>query len=281
MAGLSLSLDTKQLAETYEARSAERQFRNGKRLVARLGLEAGDRVLDVGSGTGLLADHVATLVGATGSVLGIDPLPLRIAIAQKKRAANLSFVVGNAYELDTFAAASFDVVYLNAVLHWLPEKRAPLAQIHRILKAGGRVGLSTGSKEHPNRLQQIKKWVLARPPFDAYPAARNGEPYRVSVEELRELLRSAGFVNVRIELEPNVHIQPSADAAIEFSEASSFGNYLGHLPAALRASAIHQIKQELDALRTSEGIRLESTRIVAVASKATTPLADPPEPTVH
>jgi arsenite methyltransferase len=270
MAGVSLSLDTTQLAETYEARSADRQFRNGQRLVARLGIEAGDRVLDVGSGTRLLAEHVANLVGARGSVLGIDPLPLRIAIAEKRRRPNLAFAVGNAYELDGLPSGTFDVVYLNAVFHWLPEKAGPLGQIHRLLRPGGRVGISTGSREHPSRIQQIKKRVLSRPPFDAYPAARDGEPNRVSADELRELLRGAGFsdIELELELEPNAQLQPSAEAAIEFSDASSFGNYLGHLPAELRASAVRQIKEELEALRTPEGIRLDGTRIIAVARKS-------------
>jgi ubiquinone/menaquinone biosynthesis C-methylase UbiE len=268
MGGVSLSLDTTQLAEAYEARSTDRQFRNGQRLVARLGIVAGDRVLDVGSGTGLLAEHVANLVGSGGSVLGIDPLPLRIAIAERRRRSNLAFAVGNAYELDALPSGTFDVVYLNAVFHWLPEKAGPLGQIHRLLKPGGRVGISTGSREHPNRIQQIKKRVLSRPPFDAYPAARDGEPNRVSPDELRELLRGAGFVDIQIDLEPNAQLQPSAEAAIEFSDASSFGNYLGHLPAELRSSAVRQIKEELESLRTPEGIRLDGTRIIAVARKS-------------
>ncbi|WP_437717998.1 methyltransferase domain-containing protein [Sorangium sp. So ce448] len=84
MSGLSLVFDTPQLAQDYEVRSADRQFRHGKRLIVGLGVRPGDHVLDVGSGTGLLAEHVAGLVGPTGKVLGIDPLPLRVEIAQQK-----------------------------------------------------------------------------------------------------------------------------------------------------------------------------------------------------
>ncbi|WP_437728020.1 methyltransferase domain-containing protein [Sorangium sp. So ce861] len=84
MSGLSLVFDTPQLAQDYEVRSAERQFRHGQRLIAELGVRAGERVLDIGSGTGLLAEHVAGTVGPTGRVLGIDPLPLRVEIAQRK-----------------------------------------------------------------------------------------------------------------------------------------------------------------------------------------------------
>src|SRR4051812_21750351 len=99
MSELSLGLDTAELASRYEAVSLDRQFLYGKVLIERLGLRPGERVLDVGSGTGLLAEHVAKIVGERGSVLAIDPLPLRIDIAQRRARSNLTFRVGDAYEL--------------------------------------------------------------------------------------------------------------------------------------------------------------------------------------
>src|SRR5271156_3600041 len=84
MPPVSLALDTPDLAETYERVSAERQFRAGQRLIEELDVTIGETVLDVGSGTGLVAEYVADLVGPNGSVVGIDPLPLRIALAERK-----------------------------------------------------------------------------------------------------------------------------------------------------------------------------------------------------
>ena len=267
MSTLSLSLDTLDLARHYEDVSSDRQFKAGKVLVEMLGIQKGNRVLDVGSGTGLLAEHVAALVGPTGSVVAIDPLPLRIEIAKKRATPNLVFRVGDAYDLGGYGDASFDAVYLNAVLHWLPEKRGPLRQFHRLLDAGGRLGITTGSKEHPGPLQTIRKAVLAREPYARFPESEAGVAARVSVDELRDLLVQAGFVVRSIALSPNVAVHASAGAAIDFSQASSFGNFLGHLPDALRRAAREEIGKEVEALRTSGGIRFESMRIFAVAVK--------------
>jgi ubiquinone/menaquinone biosynthesis C-methylase UbiE len=161
MSTVSLTLDTQELAHHYEQVSAAHQFKAGQMLIEELAVAPGEKVLDVGSGTGLLAEYVAGLVGPTGSVVGIDPLPLRIALAQQKGRSNLSFKVGTASDLHEFPAASFDVVYLNAVLHWLPDKLGPLREIYCVLKKGAG-SISTGSKDHPNQLQEIKTSCSAR-----------------------------------------------------------------------------------------------------------------------
>jgi arsenite methyltransferase len=268
MSSPSLTLDTPELASHYEEASSHRQFQVGKVLVKKLGLQLGDRVLDVGSGTGLLAEHVAGVVGPSGSVVAIDPLPLRIDIAQRRAQPNLTFRGGDAYELGAYEDASFDVVYLNAVFHWLPEKLGPLRQFCRVLRAGGRLGITTGSREHISQVQTIRNRVLAREPYARFLESQTGMPHRVSAGEFRGLLEQTGFEVQSIEVIPNVVVHGSAEAAIEFTQASSFGNFLGHLPDDLRPSAREAIRQELEALRTPEGIRAEGMRIIAVARKA-------------
>lgn len=267
MPAVKLIFDTADLAQNYEQLSADRQFKFGQRLVQDLDVKSGDKVLDVGSGTGLLAEYAAVLVGAEGSVVGIDPLPLRVELAKRRSRPNLTFAVGDANDLTSFASDSFDVVYLNAVFHWLPEKQGPLKQFNRVLKQGGRIGITTGAKEHLNPLQSIKAKVLAREPYSAYPDATDGVGYRVSLVELTNLLDQTGFGVQKIELRPALHNHPTGEAAVAFSEASSFGNFLGHLPDELRPAARVEIAAELEKLRTPRGIGVEVVQIAAIAVK--------------
>ncbi len=156
-------------------------------------------------------------------------------------------------------------MYLNAVFHWLPEKLEPLRQIHRVLKSGGRLGISTGSKNHPHQLQAIKQKILAREPYRRYREDSVEVARRVSVDELEHLFSQTGFGVKKIELRPFVRTDQTPDAAIMFSEASSFGNFLGHLPHDLRMAAREEIRRELECRLTPEGIIRTGARIIAVA----------------
>jgi arsenite methyltransferase len=141
----SFGHDSHRLAEVYD-RLSDSQFDGGKRLVERIDVQVGDRVLDVGCGTGRLARWIAERVGPAGSVVGIDPLVERIAIA-RSRADGISFEVGRAEDLSAFASESFDAVCMSAVIHWVSDKPKALAEVRRVLRPGGRLGVTTMPQE--------------------------------------------------------------------------------------------------------------------------------------
>ncbi|UZR29574.1 class I SAM-dependent methyltransferase [Methylococcus mesophilus] len=262
----TLALDTPVLARQYEDLS-DKQYNHGKLLLGDLGLGRGQRVLDVGCGTGRLTEYAAGLVGEEGWVVGVDPLPLRVEIAKRRGAANLLFREGRSENLRDFPADSFDAVFLNSVFHWLPEKAGSLAEAYRVLKPGGRLGISTASRERPHALERIVQSVVERPPYAAHPVVSATTPYKVTSAELAALLERAGFRVRSLEIRSFVDHFDNPATVIDFSRSSSFGNFLGTLPAALRASAIEEIKSELAKLRGPEGIVLTRNLIFAVAEK--------------
>jgi ubiquinone/menaquinone biosynthesis C-methylase UbiE len=103
-------------------------------------LKSGFQVLDCGCGPGAISVGLATAVGPSGQVTGIDLAESQIAIAQARSTANLNFQVGSVYELP-FDDNSFDVVFSHALFEHLARPIAAIQEIHRILRPGGVAGL--------------------------------------------------------------------------------------------------------------------------------------------
>lgn len=104
-------------------------------------IKPGDKVLDVGCGTGSLTIAANARAGADGKVHGIDAAPEMIDVARRKAAkarASVDFQVG-LIEKIPFADNHFDVVLSSLMLHHLPDdlKRRGFVEIIRVLKPGG------------------------------------------------------------------------------------------------------------------------------------------------
>ncbi|KYF62249.1 class I SAM-dependent methyltransferase [Sorangium cellulosum] len=267
MTTISLALDTPELAQAYE-HGSDRQFNHGKLLIEALDVRRGQRALDVGAGTGRLAAHVAEIVGPEGSVVAIDPLPLRVDIARQKARDNLTSAVGHAEDLSAFSARSFDVVYLNSVLHWLDplQKQRALGEAARVLKPGGKLGFSTQARERPHQIEPVQRKILAELGKEAPGAA----PYnhKVTVDEVQTLLRRAGFIVDTVEIRTFVDHAADVDEILKQSQSGSFGNHLSHLSPDERREVRDRLAKELEAWRTPQGIRLERNLIFAIAHTA-------------
>jgi ubiquinone/menaquinone biosynthesis C-methylase UbiE len=119
----------------------EKAFRERVLRLARL--SPGERVLDVGCGTGTLAMIAKRQVGTTGAVYGVDASPEMIARASKKASkAGVEIVLKSGLaEALPFPDVHFDAVLSTVMLHHLPGKlrRQCAGEIGRVLKPGGRV----------------------------------------------------------------------------------------------------------------------------------------------
>ena len=113
--------------------------------LAALGLKPGDRVLDVGCGSGDDARALAELVGPTGRVVGLDASATMIEEAQRRGtgsapAAPIEFQVGDIYKLP-FPDGAFDVARADRVFQHLPDPLAALASLRRATRPGGLVNV--------------------------------------------------------------------------------------------------------------------------------------------
>ncbi len=108
-------------------------------------LRPGERVLDLGSGGGIDVLLSARRVGPTGRAIGLDMTDEMLALAQRNAAEagvdNVEFVRGT-IESIPLPAASVDVVISNCVINLAADKAAVFSEIARVLRPGGRVGVS-------------------------------------------------------------------------------------------------------------------------------------------
>lgn len=105
-------------------------------VLRRAGLERGARVLDVASGTGVLAAAAERQVGPEGLVVGLDPSAGMLGQARKRGVRRL--VQGKAEALP-FADASFDLVTMGYALRHVADLETVFAEYRRVLRPGGRV----------------------------------------------------------------------------------------------------------------------------------------------
>ena len=175
-------------AETWDERFLTPSlFSFLERLVPQFGLEAGQKVLDVGTGTGVLIPYLARIVGTTGSVTAIDLSERMVQASRAKHShiENVNITVGNIEEED-FPAGSFDAVICFGVFPHIDNKERALRNIGRVLKPGCRliIAHALGSEE----LKAHHKKVAELGVHSVMPGKA----------EIRQLLASAGFVGTRI-----------------------------------------------------------------------------------
>ena len=118
-------------------------------LLAPFAFAPGERILDLATGTGLVALQVAKLVGSSGQVVGLDSSAGMLAVARRgaeeMRLANVRFEQGHA-EYPRFEASSFDRLFCASALVLMADISAALRCWRDLLKPGGTIAFDTPAK---------------------------------------------------------------------------------------------------------------------------------------
>jgi len=132
-------------------------------LIAHLGIQEGDKVLDLGCGAGGIAEYISDVTGA--QVTGLDYAATAIETAAnrtKGKRDRLAFVQGDMNSLD-FADHSFDKVVSIDTIYWVADIDEALSSIGRLLKPGGRIGVFIANtpliEDDPGALEPNGTWI--------------------------------------------------------------------------------------------------------------------------
>ena len=245
----------------------------GGLLLEKADLEPGDRVLDVGCGSGHTTVEIARRVAPGGSVVGLDiaSVMLKAARARASQAGvDADFLEADAQVYD-FGTAGFDVLTSRFGVMFFSDPTAAFANLRSALVERGRLLFLCWQPLARNPWVQIPMRAVAQAvELPTPPPPGSPGPFALSdPDHLRKILVSAGYGDVTIE---SVHrpmaLGADADSALGFLlEIGPAARALAEATAGDKERAIEALREELAAHATEQGVFLGSAAWLVQASR--------------
>ena len=211
-------------------------------LLDAAGIQAGERVLDVACGTGIIARLAAERVGPTGAVSAIDVAPDMIDVARSVPAPDqpvIDWRVGDATSLP-FDDEQYDVVTCQMGLMFMGDRAAAVAEMRRVLVPGGRVVVNTpGVIQEPFALmeQAIADHISADLGGFVRAVFSMHDPSAVA-----ELLRTAGLRDVEAhESAATLRLPGPAEFLWQYINLTPMGPFVAQAPEAAQRAMERQV----------------------------------------
>lgn len=237
-------------------------WRHGERLVELAAPLPGAVLLDVACGRGAVLFAAANRVGRTGRAIGVDladGMVRETAVEAKRRGLHQVEVHRMDAEELEFPSATFDLVTCGFALFFFPELGRALGEIRRVLKAGGRLAVSTWGAPDPD----WSWWEELRRERGLLTSLRTHELNRG--EELDAVLRAAGFVGIDVRRERSETVYRNAADFWRYFRSTTPRSALERLADSELARFRAAVEQELARRARADGTPQRQEVLFAVA----------------
>ncbi len=256
-----------QIANLYSDRSANYDRgdwhpRIARRLVEHARLNSGQHVLDIATGTGMVAIEAAQIVGTSGRVIGIDLSAGMLDVAKQKARSlglnNLEFLLADAEALN-LPANSCDRIFCSSAFIWMSDLIAALRLWYQLLKPEGLLGF------HAFAETAFITGVVAQKVLKKYGVSLLLNKPTGTAEKCHNLLQRAGFDEINIKTETDgsyISLEKAKQMWLNLSSMPIPGQYpnpLSKLPAEQLLKAKNEFDAELEKLNTNRGIWNDAT----------------------
>ena len=241
------------------------RYRFAKPLLELAQLKPGQKVLDIATGTGIVAIAAAEIVGDEGYVIGVDISTGMLAQARQKVAAsalkNIEFIEADAEYLN-FPDNSFDVIFCSAAIVYLTDIPTALRQWHCCLKSDGLVAFSCNTET------AFTASILFREKAQIYGISiPNPNELLGTPEKCQYLLQQVGLKNIKIVTQQFGFYLNDAEAAWKANANSAYGYLVFQLPPEKLAQFKAEYIAEIEASSTAHGFWQDINSLFVFAHK--------------
>jgi SAM-dependent methyltransferase len=247
----------------------------GRIAIDRLGVVAGERILDVGCGCGQTLLQLADLAGPGGHVLGVDISPPMLERARERAAGRptIALALGDA-QAYAFAPGAFDAVYSRFGVMFFDDARAAFRNLRAAARPGGRLSFVCWQElaKNPWAARPLEAVMRVLPPSAMPDLLREGRPgpfFLSDPARVRAILGDAGWQDVTLEsVEMPLHLGGAAtlDEVVEYSlQIGPAARAMADAPETLKPALEAALREALAPFASARGVFMDGAAFVVRA----------------